>query len=45
MDLEARKATEKVNLLWFLSEWFGHFVGELIEPLSPVEVGKREELW
>lgn len=27
-----------------ISEWFGHFVGELIELLSPVEVGKREEL-
>lgn len=27
-----------------VSEWFGHFVGELIELLSPVDVGKREKL-
>lgn len=28
-----------------ISEWCCHFVGEVIELLFPVEVGKREELW
>lgn len=28
-----------------ISEWCGDFVGELVELLFPLEVGKREELW